>query len=166
MNAPPDVPEESGTITVILVAAFILAVVSAILTASIVASPDTRHLITLWLSAAGALGLLSGYTTGASDENGTASEFLKFLSGGLLVPLFGGVAGLVSGSEKVTESYRYVDGQLVEKVTDTQGALQTIASHPMAVLGGFIVFYSVFAAAGIVLGIHHRSKGVKIEMTV
>ena len=99
-----------------------------------------------------------------SDQTGTGTEFLKFLSGGLWVPLLAGVAGLVRGSEKVTESYRYADGQLVEKVIDTPGAVESAASHPMGVLGGFILFYGCFAAVGIVLGIHHRSRGVRIKM--
>ena len=35
---------------------------------------DSRTIIVVWLAGAGALGLLSGYTTGASEQTGTAGE--------------------------------------------------------------------------------------------
>jgi len=134
VNTPPEVPTRSCWITIFLFIAFILGVVVADVAANEVASSEVRVVVALWLSGAAALGLLSGYTTGASDQTGTASEFLKFVSGGVLVPLLGGAAGLVQGSEKASESYSYLDGQLVEKVTATSGPLHATVFHPLAVL--------------------------------
>jgi hypothetical protein len=134
----------------------ILGFVCAYLAAISFTNCEEHLLAALWFSGAVALGFISGYTTGASKYVAISSEFLKFLSGGVLVPLFGGAAGLIQGPEKVIESYRYVDDQLIKKVVETSGPLH--AMHPLAVLGGFLVFYGFFAVVGILVGVYHRTK--------
>ena len=129
----------------------------------IVAVTDTISIVAIWLVGAGGLGLLSGYTTGASEKTGSASDFLKFVSGGVLVPLLGGVAALLRGSQKTTETHRYEDGLVVEKITSTSSSFQDAISHPLVVLGGFLLLYSIFAVIGIVVGIHYKTKGFVIK---
>jgi hypothetical protein len=151
---PPDKPTDSGWITVFLALAFIVGAGVATGVAVWIAPSEARLIVALWLSGAASLGLLSGYTTGVSTENGTASEFLKFISGGVFVPLLGAVGVLVS-------SQRDTERQSLEKVTE---ASAPAAFFPLAVLGGFLAFYSFFAMAGIILGVWHRSRGVWIKM--
>lgn len=55
-----------------------------------VAEPDGLWTKLRWLAGAASLGLISGFTTGASAQTGAAAELLKFISGGILVPLVGG----------------------------------------------------------------------------
>ena len=97
---------------------------------------DLRN-ISLWLAGAGALGLLSGYTTGASSQVGAASEFLKFVSGGILLPLFGGIATTLSN-----ESIFY----------------------SLEIIGGFLFFYSLFAIIGLIVGAKSRTDGIEITL--
>ena len=142
-------PGDYRQITAWLVGSMAVAAACATLTANIVAGSDARVIVALWLSGAASLGLLSGYTTGASKEAGAASEFLKYLSGGVLIPLLGGAAGLVQGSETITKSY----------LAGPQAVF-----HPIAVVGGFLIFYGLFAAVGIVIGIYSRGKEISINL--
>ena len=125
---------------------------------------DGRTIIVVWLAGAGALGLLSGYTTGASEQTGTAGEFLKFLSGGVLVPLVGGIAALVRQPERTTERSTYVGDHVTEKITEVTLPSQAAHFHPLLVLGSFFVAYSVLAIIGIRLGVAHRAGGISIKM--
>jgi len=79
----PGKPEKSGWITAFLALAFFVGAAVAIGIAVWIAPAEARLILALWFSGAAGLGLLSGYTTGMSTESGTASEFLKFLSGGV-----------------------------------------------------------------------------------
>ena len=107
---------------------------------------DLRN-ISLWLAGAGALGLLSGHTTGASSQVGAASEFLKFVSGGILLPLFGGIATLLSGSG------------------DTANTLSNESIfYSLEIIGGFLFFYSLFAIIGLIVGAKSRTDGIEITL--
>ena len=128
---------------------------------------ESLVIVATWLAGARALGLLSGYTTGASRATGTAGEFLKFLSGGVLVPLVGGIAGLLQRPQKITERYTYAGDQLVEKITETALASPFPLFQPLVILGSFLLVYGLLAIAGIILGARHRVENfVEIQMKV
>jgi hypothetical protein len=138
----------------------------ALVIASIVAGPllfvasDELMVIAMWFAGAAALGLLTGYTTGASEQPGTAGEFLKFLGAGILVPFIGGVASLLQRPQVTTESYTYVGTQVAQKLTEVKNLSGVGVFHPLSVLGGFFALYGLSAILGIVIGARHREKGV------
>ena len=83
----------------------------------------------------------------------------------VVVPLLGAAAGLVQGSSRTVETYRYANDQVVEKVVETSRLLEPLALHPIAVLGGFLALYSFMAVVGILLGVYHRKKGAEIKIS-
>ena len=151
--------------TAALAGFFVVGVGAAVGVASVVAAQDLRWTLALWLAGAVGLGLISGYSTGASKKTGSTGEFLKFVSAGIVVPLLGATS-IVQGSKVVSESITYVQDQVATKVTDTSGVSYEAGIHPLAVLGGFFLFYGAFAATGIVIGIHHRKSDFDIEQVV
>ena len=97
----------------------------------------------VWMSGAGALGLLSGFTTGFSSRAGTGGEFLKFLGAGILVPLIGGAASLIARAQDV-------DAQLESAPS----------ADPLIVLGSFFLVFGLVAIAGILSGVLFRRGGL------
>jgi hypothetical protein len=97
----------------------------------------------VWMSGAGALGLLSGFTTGFSSRAGSGSEFLKFLGAGILVPLIGGSAALIARAQDV-------DAQLESAPS----------ADPLIVLGSFFLVFGLVAILGILSGVLLRRGGL------
>lgn len=148
----------------ILFGLFVVVVVSLPLTRLLSDSP-VLFVLAMWLVGAGALGLLSGFTTGASSQAGTAAEFLKFLSGGIVVPILGAVAALLQQRQKTVESFTYTGDQITEKVTEVTIPSQFAEFHPLWVLGSFLFAYGFLAVLGIVLGVSCRNKKFMIKLT-
>ena len=119
---------------------------------------DGRTITVVWLAGAGALGLLSGFTTGASKQQGTAGELLKFLSAGIIVPLLGGIAAIVRQPQQTIERSTYVGEHVTEKITEIVLKPEIAYLYPLAILGGFFVTYGVFATLAIILGVVLRDK--------
>jgi hypothetical protein len=116
--------------------------------------------LSIWLTGAGAIGLLSGYTTGVSKQKGVTGEFMKFISGGILVPLVGGIATLMKEPVNNIERYSYTDNVLTEKITSTTLQSQNTHYDALVILGGFLLVYCFLATIGIYLGV--KSQGEKI----
>ena len=115
----------------------------------------------VWAAGAAAFGLLSGYTTGASKQPGTAAEFLKFLGAGIIVPLIGGIVSLVQRPQTVTENYKYYPGgTLTESKTTATTYPETGFLHPLFVFALFLCVYGLFSVLGIMLGSRHRQSDV------
>jgi len=116
----------------------------------------------LWLSGAAALGFLSGYTTAASTSTTPGNELMKFLSGSVL-SLVGGAANFVlSTTRQVTENQfenNLIKKQEVTSTTTTQGP------ETLAIVGGFLFFFCLFAALGTVVGSHYRKVG-QVELMI
>jgi len=125
---------------------------------------DGRTIAYAWIGGAGALGLLSGYTTGNSNQPGTASEFLKFLSGGVLVPLVGGIVAVVQQPHKTTETTTYTGDHVTQQVTETTFSSPSAHLYPLGLLAGFFIAYSMFAIVGVLLGVENRARGSEIKM--
>lgn len=121
-------------------------------------------IVTAWLGGAAALGVLSGFTTGASDHTGTASEFLKFLSGGVVVPLLGGLGAMIGQAQKTTESFVYDGENVLKHVTEAGLDSVTASLYPLGVFGGFLLAYSLSAVLGIILGAKFRAGGICIKV--
>ena len=113
----------------------------------------------VWLAGAGALGLVTGFTTGLSENPGSGMEFVKFLGAGILVPLVGGVSALLARSQRVTENSTYADAQVVEKVTETVTSSDAML-HPLTVLGSFFVMFALVAILAIIGGLLLRKAGI------
>lgn len=121
-------------------------------------------IVTAWLGGAAALGVLSGFTTGVSDHTGTASEFLKFLSGGVVVPLLGGLGAMIGQAQRTTESYVYDGDNVLQHVTEAGLDSVTTSLYPLGVFGGFLLAYSLSAVLGIILGAKFRTGGISIRV--
>ena len=119
--------------------------------------------IALWIVGAAALGLLSGFVTGASEQQGAGAEFLRFLSGGILVPLLGAISSLIQLPQKTTEHFSYSADQITQKITETTIPLPGGYVQPLSIVGTFMLAYSLFAIVGIVVGIHRRKAGQEIK---
>ena len=124
----------------------------AIVVAAVPLLTPARDGLLLWTAGGAAIGLLSGFVTGASEAQGSGAEFLRFLSGAIVLPLFGALPALLEGPERTTERSVYTGEQLTEKVVET--GLIDPASYVAAlhVIGAFLVAYSIMAIIGIVIG--------------
>ncbi|HUF68933.1 MAG TPA: hypothetical protein VMM79_09860, partial [Longimicrobiales bacterium] len=109
-----------------------------------------------WTAGGAALGLLSGFVTGASEEQGSGAEFLRFLSGAIVLPLLGALPTLLEGPERMTERYVYAGDQLAEKVVETRLIEATGYVAPLHIIGAFLVAYAIMAISGIVIGADAR----------
>jgi len=120
----------------------------------------------VWLAGAAGLGLVTGYTTGASNRDGTVADYLTFLSGGVLVPLLGAAAGLTQSTETMSETYTYYDDtmQVATKVTETVHQTAHGYLYPVVVIGGFLAAYSALAIGGLLIGAYHRGNGFVIKL--
>ena len=119
----------------------------------------------LWVAGAAALGLLSGFSTGISQEGGAAKELAKFVGAGLLVPLLGGVGALLGSTEEVTEQSTYSGTQLVQKTTRTVKAFPDGSLQPIAVSGSFFLTFGLLAPVGVVGGaLLKKDAGVKVTI--
>lgn len=119
----------------------------------------------LWIAGAGALGLVSGLTSGLSKQPGSGTEFVKFIGAGILVPILGGVAALLAKTQEVAEKSTYSGTQLVEKTTRTVTFLSDGSMHPLAVPGAFFVAFALLAVLGIIAGALLRKSGFIEVMT-
>jgi hypothetical protein len=113
---------------------------------------------TAWVLGGGILGLLSGFVTGASNQPGTAGQFLAFISGGVLVPLFGGAVALMQFRQGTMESYTYSGEQVLTKTTQIQLPANIEHVHPIWVLGSFFIAYGLGAILGILAGMYLRDS--------
>lgn len=120
--------------------------------------------VRLWLAGAMGLGFSVGITTGMSNQPGSAQEFLKFASAGVMVPIFGAIAALLEKSQEVKEVSRYDGTQLIERTTNTVTSFSNGLLNPFAVLGLFFVGFASFAALGIATGILLRKGGVVLPV--
>jgi hypothetical protein len=118
--------------------------VSVVLLAGSCALVDssTTSIGSVWFAGAGVLGLLSGFTTGASSETGAGSELLKFVAGAIIAPLLGSVVSLTSVASPAPAT----------------------AIHPMWALGTFFVGFGLAAVLGVLFGMLLREKGHEIKM--
>jgi hypothetical protein len=119
----------------------------------------------LWLAGAAALGLVSGFTTGASSQTGAGAELLKFISGGILVPLLSGVVAILQYRQGSKEHYQYMGDHLVEKTTEATVPTDFAYFHPLWVLALFFVGYCSFAVIGVMLGQALQAAGFSIKVT-
>jgi hypothetical protein len=94
-----------------------------------------------WFGGAMALGLLSGFTTGASQETGAGTELMKFLAGAIIAPLLGSVVSLTSPTSTAP----------------------TPTIHPMWALGAFFLGFGSAAMLGILIGMLFREKKLEIK---
>jgi ribose/xylose/arabinose/galactoside ABC-type transport system permease subunit len=126
----------------------------------------TQSPVWLWMAGAGALGMVSGLTTGLSTEKGSGQAFVTFLGTGLLVPILGGVAAFLGQTEKVTEESTYANDQLVKKITETVTSFSDgPLLHPLAVLGSFFLAFGVLAILGIIGGaLLRKSRLIEIML--
>jgi len=113
----------------------------------------------LWVAGAAALGLITGFTTGISEQAGSGEEFVKFIGAGILVPLLGGVASLLVHKQVVTEKSEYTGTQLTLKTTTTETPTPDDMLHPIAVLGSFFAAFGVLAVIGLIAGMLLRLGG-------
>jgi hypothetical protein len=135
--------------------------VSAIIWLAWPLSLSGSDLLRFWLAGGGALGLLTGYTTGLSKETGSGIEFVKFLSAGLVVPIIGALAALLSTTETVTISeYSGSGAQPLKKITETVASLSDASLHPAAALGSFFAVFGLFAVLGLTAGALFREGNV------
>jgi hypothetical protein len=111
----------------------------------------------MWLLGAAALGLVSGFSTGASLQAGAAAQLIAFISGGIIVPILGGVVSLLKQPETTTETNTYSGEQLVQKITAITMTNQPAELHPLWVAGSFFAVYSMFAIMGVALGVRRRN---------
>jgi hypothetical protein len=117
-----------------------------------------------WVLGAGALGLMAGLVTGASTQTGIGGQFLTFVSGGILVPLFGGIVALMQFRQGSQEAYTYVGEKIATKTTSVVvPGVEHL--HPIWVLGAFFVLYGCGAVVGIVGGMALRESGLSIKLT-
>jgi hypothetical protein len=113
----------------------------------------------LWTAGAAALGLLTGFATGLSQDAGSGKSFVTFVGAGILVPLLGGVGALFERTQAVTEKSTYAGTQIVEKTTTTMTSLSEGSYHPLAVMGSFFTVFAILAIVGIIGGILLRDGG-------
>jgi hypothetical protein len=128
-------------------------------------NPSGSSAATLWLAGAGGLGLVSGFTTGNSAQTGTASEFLKFLSAGIVVPMVAGAVTLLEFRTGTTETWTYAGEKTTSHTTSITLPEGYEHFHPLWVLGGFFLMYGIAAVIGAVLGAVLRGLGIEIKMT-
>ena len=117
----------------------------------------------LWVAGAAALGLVTGFTTGNSQKEGSGQEFVKFVGTGILVPLVGGVATLLVNKQVVTEKSDYSGTLLTLKTTTTETPTSDGFLHPIAVLGSFFAVFAVTAVVGLFAGMVLRLGGVSVK---
>ena len=124
----------------------------------------------MWLAGAAALGLITGFTTGASETAGAGASLVSFVSAGVLVPILGGIAALLKQPEITKESSTYSGEHVTQKVTEVATQLHATEFHPLWVAGSFFVVFSLMAIVGIALGVRRRvgtinntSAGVKLH---
>ena len=123
----------------------------------------TTEAARLWVAGAAALGLVTGFTTGISEQAGSGQEFVKFIGAGILVLLLGGVATLLVNKEVVTEKFDYSGTQLMLKTTTTETPISDGFLHPIAVLGSFFTVFAVLAVVGIFAGMLLRKSGWEVK---
>jgi len=142
-----------------------LVIIAVPIVFSIIPVASASRLLSIWLAGAAALGLLSGFTTGASKQPGISGEFIKFLSGGILVPLTAAIATALKGPATTTETYEYLGELVAKKVTEVTTPPQMDLLSPLSVLGSFFVVYSLLAILGILLGASQKKKsdGIVLE---
>jgi hypothetical protein len=129
------------------------------------AGPDSTAARYGWVVGAGALGLMTGLVTGASNQAGIGGQLLTFVSGGILVPLFGGVVALMQFRQGTREEYTYAGEHVATKTTSVFFPTGVEPLHPIWVLGAFFALYGSAAILGILLGVLLRESGFAIKMT-
>ncbi len=128
-------------------------------------TPNKDTTVALWLAGGAALGLVSGFTTGASNQTGIGSEFLKFISAGIITPLLGGIVTLLQFRKEMVETSRYEGGQLVQRTTADVIPEGYVPIHPLWMLGGFFLMYGIFAVVGVVIGaVLRQQKLIEIKI--
>lgn len=137
----------------------VVGVLVTVVIASLIAYTSTSiapPILTMWLAGAAALGLVIGFTTGASETAGAASSMIGFISGGVLVPVLGGIAALVKQPETTKETSTYLEDHVVTKVVEVTAQLPATELHPLWVAGSFFAVFSLAAILGIGLGVRRR----------
>lgn len=128
----------------IVLSAYVVLVLLAVVAAYLGSDKPSVPILVIWLAGAAALGLVTGFTTGASQKAGAAEQLMGFISGGILVPILGAVASLLKQPETTTS---------VITITNPPTEM-----HPLWVAGSFFALYSIFAIIGIVLGVRRRNE--------
>lgn len=100
----------------------------------------TTSVARTWFAGAVLLGLLSGFTTGASAETGAGTELMKFLSGAIIAPLLASAVSLTSPTSPAP----------------------TPTIHPMWAIGAFFIGFASAAMLGIQIGMLFRKKDLEI----
>jgi len=139
MSTPQPVPSSKAAIVGGAVALLIGAL--AVITVPWWGPEDVS--LRIWMAGAGAIGLLSGFTTGLSEKAGTAGEFLKFIGTGVLVPLIGAIAALMARAQDVAADLE-----------------SSPSADPLVVLGSFFLVFGVLGILGIVAGALLRRGGL------
>lgn len=143
-----------------LLIAYVVLVVITLGIAYSASNTAAAPILTMWLLGAAALGLVSGFTTGASEQAGAAAQLIAFISGGVMVPILGGVATLLKQPETTTETNTYSGEQLLQKITAITATSQASELHPLWVAGSFFAVYSIFAIIGVAVGVRRRNGTV------
>jgi len=118
----------------------------------------------MWIAGAAALGLVSGLTTGLSTHAGSGQAFVTFVGAGILVPILGGVAALLSNTQVVTEKSTS-SGPLTEKTTETSTLRSDGFLDPLAVVGSFFVVFALLAILGLFGGVLLREAGFEVKLS-
>lgn len=103
--------------------------------------PTGALIARMWFAGAVVLGLLSGFTTGASQQNGAGLELMKFLAGAIVAPILASVVSLTSPT----------------------GPAPAPTIQPMWAVGAFFLGFGSGAMLGIMIGIYFRDKDLEIK---
>ena len=115
------------------------------------------------MGGAAAIGLLTGFATGASKKAGSTGEFVTMVGTGILVPILAGLSEFLGKTQKTTEYSTYLESHLVEKTTTIVNQPSSGSISTMAALGSFFLAFSLLAVIGLIGGSLLR-KGESVEL--
>jgi hypothetical protein len=158
-------PTDGVKLIAFLVAATVGLIALVTVMNSSVVTPSASTVAIIWLLGAGAVGLISGFTTGTSKQTGMGTEFMKFLSVGIITPMIAGAVTLLEFRKGTIETWTFEGEKMTGHSTGVSIPAGYEHFHPIWVLGGFFLMYGFFAVVGAVLGIALRKAGFDIEIT-
>jgi hypothetical protein len=143
----------------ILLVVYVVLLVGALAVAYLILRSPTAIVLTIWVMSAAALGLLSGFSTGASQNVSPRLQVVTLLSTGIIVPILGGIVALLEQPETTTETNTYSGEYLIKKVTEITVPNQATELHPIWVAGSFFAAYCIAAMIGSAVGGGGRNDG-------
>jgi hypothetical protein len=135
-------------------------VILIVLVVTYLSASSVPPILGMWLLGAAALGLVSGFISGASEKEGTAEHALGFLSAGVVVPILVGIAALLRAPQTTTEQTTYDGEHITKKVVDIVNKTEVTELHPLWVVGSFFVVFGLSTIVGIALGVRRRNETI------